>query len=204
MATPAGPPPATGKMHTVYRDHDIAVESDDITTNIETGEFSTPHTLKVSRPGSDAVGDSGHGNYHDGTATLVGHVVVHDSGNAPEAHAAGAKTGQGPSTLMCDQLSVDSKRKIYIATGNVHYVQGDASATSQNARLDLGAHTLDLEGDVHLTQGDNTMSAQTVHYDTLTKDVHSTGVPVLINGPAQAGPQPSPSAKATPTPTPRH
>lgn len=166
-----------------------------------------PHRVKFFRPpGTDVTGDRAKGNYKAGTVTISGHVVLHDSGQSTEAQSAGAPAGGGPATLQCDELQVDSKRKIYLATGNVRYIQGQRQATAQSGRLDQGAHALDLNGNVRLADGDQTLTAQSVHYDTLTKDVSTSGSPVILNAPASSpapgttSTLPTPAAKATSKP----
>ncbi len=209
LATAAAPAP--GGVVT----RDFRIETDQTNSNLNDGNFTMPHRVKFFRPGTDVVGDRAKGNYKAGTVTISGHVVLHDDGQSSEAQAAGAAPGSGPATLRCDQLEVDSKRKIYVATGNVFYTQGTRQASAQSGRLDQGAHALDLSGDVRLADGDQTLTAQVVHYNTLTKDVSTSGNPVVLSGPAaQAAPAPNsgqsfggttstlptPAAKATPKP----
>jgi lipopolysaccharide assembly outer membrane protein LptD (OstA) len=161
--------------------------------------------VKFFRPGTDVVGDRAQGNYKAGTVTIFGHVLLHDDGSSVEAQKAGAAPGGGPATLQCDTLAVDSKRKLYVATGNVVYVQGPRRASAQSGRLDQANHLLDLSGDVHLSDGDQTLTAQNVHYNTLTKDVSTNGNPVVVTGPAaSAGATPIPGTTSTlPTPPPK-
>jgi lipopolysaccharide assembly outer membrane protein LptD (OstA) len=185
---------------------DFRIETDQTNSNLNDGSFTMPHRVKFFRPGTDVVGDRAKGNYKAGTVTISGHVVLHDNGQSAEAQAAGAAPGGGPSTLNCDELQVDSKRKIYIANGNVVYAQGTRRATAQSGRLDQGAHTLDLTGNVRLADGDQTLTAQVVHYNTLTKDVSTSGNPVTLTQPAARPGEsttstlPTPAAKATPKP----
>jgi Lipopolysaccharide-assembly, LptC-related len=170
--------------------------------NLISGTFSMPHHVHFSRPGTDATGDSASGNYKDGLVTIVGHVVVHDNGEAPEAREAGAMSNAGPSTLTCDQLQIDSKQKIYVATGNVRFVQGVRVMTAQNGRLDQTNHQLDLSGNVHLAEGASTFASETVHYNTLTKDVSTTGNPITITEPLQSS-RDTKSSLPTPRPAPK-
>lgn len=186
--------------------HDFRIETDQTNSNLNTGEFTMPHRVKFFRPGTDVVGDRAKGNFKSGTVTITGHVVMHDNGESSEAQHAGAAPGGGPATLTCDELQVDSKRKIYIATGNVVYLQGTRRATAQHGKLDQGAHSLELSGDVTVADGEQSLTAQNVHYDTLTKDVTTSGNPVILTQPA-GGPAPgatstlpTPAAKATPKP----
>ena len=173
-------------------------------TNLETGDFSMPQKVHLTRPGTDATADSAHGNSKKGIATLVGHVVVHDSGNAPEASGAGAAYhGSGPATLICDQLDVDAHAKLYTATGHVHFSQGPSSGSADRAVLNRGSGTLHLEGDVHLSQNGSTLSAGIVDYNLNTRDADMSGNPVQMTQPAnQAAPPPSPAAKPRETPKP--
>jgi lipopolysaccharide assembly outer membrane protein LptD (OstA) len=177
-------------------------------TNLETGDFSMPQKVRLTRPGTDAVADSAHGNSKRGLATLVGHVVVHDSGNAPEAAGASAYKGSGPATLLCDQLDVDARAKLYTAIGHVHFTQGASSGSADRAVLDRATGKLHLEGDVHLSQNGSTLVAQTVDYNLNTRDADMTGSPVQMTEPANQtvatpspGPKPRPTAKPKPRPT---
>ena len=85
---------------------------------------------------------------------------------------ASSKKTRGPRTKVRD-----AKRRIYVATGNVVYVQESRRATAQNGRLDEDAHTLVLYGNVRLADGEQVLTAQTVRYDTLTKKVISSANP---------------------------
>lgn len=178
---------------------DFRIETDASQYNLNSGAFTMPHRVKFFRPGTDVVGDRAQGNYKNGTVTISGHVVLHDSGNSNEATIAGAPAGGGPATLECDQLQVDSRRKLYEASGSVRFVQGSRSATANHGRLDQGAHALDLDGNVRLADGAASLSAQSVHYDTQTKEVNTTGAPVIIREPASAAGVPAaPAPAATP------
>ncbi len=189
---------------------DFRIETDQTNSNLNDGSFTMPHRVRFFRAGTDVVGDSAKGNYKAGTVTITGHVVMHDNGQSAGAPKPGAAPEGGPATLQCDELQVDSKRKIYVASGNVVYVQGTRRATAQTGRLDQGDHALDLSGNVQLADGDQMLSAQTVHYNTLTKDVSTSGNPVVLTQPAvlpSAEPEPgasstlpTPAAKATSKP----
>jgi hypothetical protein len=164
---------------------DFRIETDQTNSNLNDGSFTMPHRVKFFRPGTDVVGDSAKGNYKDGLVTISGHVVLHDDGQSQAARKSGGlPAGGGPATLECDQLQVDSKRKRYTATGNVVYIQGSRRATAQTGTLDQAAHVLDLAGDVRLADADQTLTAAAVHYNTLTKDVSTSGNPVIFSKPA--------------------
>jgi lipopolysaccharide export system protein LptA len=162
------------------------------------GDFEMPHHVAFSRPGSDGTADSATGNQKRGTATLHGNVVVHDNGNAPEAHDDEYAKG-GPSTLTCDTLDVDSKAKIYTAIGHVHFEQGKRTATAERGVLDRRTGLLHLEGDVKTSDGESTMTAKTLAYNLVTKKVDAEGAPVKILQPVPT-PGPNAAAKATPAP----
>jgi len=165
--------------------------------NLKSGDFVMPQEVKVTRPGTDARGDKAKGNSHLETATLVGNVVVHDSGGAPEAKDAGADY-QGPATITCDELTVDSKNKSYDAHGNVRFVQGDRVGTADRGVLNQVTHMLHLEGNVVLAEGGTSMKSSVVDYNMLTRDVIASGQPMIIRQPI---PQRSPGPPASPKPT---
>ncbi|HEY0476324.1 MAG TPA: LptA/OstA family protein [Kofleriaceae bacterium] len=202
----------TGGIET--KDYKILTEVTN--SNLNTGDFKMPRTVRFSRPGTDAVANSAQGNYKRGTATLTGNVVLHDSGNANE----GGTTpyhGNGPATLTCDQLDVDSKAKVYIATGHVHFSQATQSGTADKAILNRANQMLHLEGSVRLDSQGSTLSANVVDYNLNTKDVEVHGSPAVMTqpanqppapasaaprGPAKATPKPKTSAKPKPAPKP--
>ena len=172
------------------------IETDVENANVNTGAFTMPHKVKFTRPGTDATADHAEGNYKQGTAILIGNVVVHDNGSAPEAGPEEAYKGNGPATLTCDRLEVDSKAKTYTAIGNVHFTQGTRTGTSDRGVLNRGSNTMILEGNVKLTDAGSSMTASTLNYNLLTKDVQVVGSPVTIKQPV-----PSP-APGTPAPSP--
>jgi len=176
--------------------------TDQTNWNLNTGDFTMPKEVKVTRPGSDARGDHAKGNTKLGTATLVGNVLIHDDGGAPEAKDAGPEyAGSGPSTITCDQLTLDSKNKSYDAQGNVHFTQGNRTATAQRGVLNQLAHTLHLEGNVVLTEGASSMKAAVVDYNLQTKDVIASGTPgapMVIQQPMNV--PPAPAASRSPQP----
>jgi branched-chain amino acid transport system substrate-binding protein len=156
--------------------HDFRIETDQTESDLNDGSFAMPHRIKLFHPGSEIAGDSAKGNTRDGMVTVTGHVVF-QQGDQSSEHRAGGASPAGRATLQCDELQVDSKRSIYVATGNVVYLQGSQRATALNGRLDQTAHALVLYGNVHLTDGEQMLSAQTIRYDTLTKKVLSSVSP---------------------------
>src|ERR1700722_20822634 len=110
-ASPSPAPPAPSAAASASNGMEMngyQIETDQTNWNLNSGDFTMPHAVKVTRPGTDAHGDHAKGNTKLGTATLIGSVVVHDSGGAPEAKDAGADY-QGPATITCDELTIDSK-----------------------------------------------------------------------------------------------
>jgi lipopolysaccharide export system protein LptA len=190
-AAPTAAPSASNGMEM----NGYEVSTDLTTGNLQSGDFVMPHEVKVTRPGTDARGDHAKGNMKLGTATLIGHVIVHDNGGAPEGKEAGADY-QGPATITCDEMTIDSKNKSYDARGNVRFVQGDRVATAERGVLNQLKHTLHLEGNVVLAQGQSTMKAGVVDYNLQTRDVIASGAPMIIKEPIpQGSPGPSPSPK---------
>jgi lipopolysaccharide export system protein LptA len=178
---------------------DYKIETDKTQSNLNSGDFKMPDKVRFYRPGTDATADHAEGNYKRGTAILIGNVVVHDSGNAPEAGSEKSYAGNGPATLTCDRLEVDSKAKTYTAIGNVHFQQGDQTGTAQRAVLDRTNNLLHMEGDVRLTQGGSSMTAQNLDYNLANKDVNVTGAPITIKQPVPSAPPGTPK----PSPSPR-
>ena len=198
-AAPPSPPPALGGLATP----DYKIETDETHWNFNTGDFTMPHRVHFLRPGTDAVGDKANGNSKRGTATLVGDVVVHDSGNATEAGDP-AYRGSGPATLTCDQLDIDSKSKLYTATGHVRFTQGTRSGSADKAILNRATGKLHLEGgDVKLTDNGSTLSAGTVDYDLNTKDAEVHGSPAVMTQPVSPPPTPTPRPTPRPAKTPK-
>jgi lipopolysaccharide export system protein LptA len=182
---------------------DYRIETDSTNWNFNTGDFSMPHRVHFLRPGTDAIGDRATGNSKRGTATLYGDVVVHDSGNANEAGDA-AYRGNGPATLMCDQLDLDTRAKLYVATGHVHFAQGTRTGTADKATLNRSSGLLHLEGDVHLTDNGSTLTAGTVDYDLNNKNAEIHGKPAVMTQPVNQQPQqPPPTAAPKHTPAPK-
>jgi lipopolysaccharide export system protein LptA len=192
-ASAAPSPAATGNSGMEMNGY--LITTDTTNWNLNTGDFVMPHEVKVTRPGTDARGDKAKGSSKLQTATLIGNVVVHDNGNAPEAKAAGADY-QGPSTITCDELTVDSKDKAYDARGNVKFVQGNRVGTAERGVLNQMTHMLHLEGNVVLAEGQTSMRANVVDYNLQTRDVHASGAPMVIR-------EPLPPKTSTPAPSPK-
>jgi lipopolysaccharide export system protein LptA len=209
VALGAAPPPPPDQGPGGLATPDYRIQTDETHWNFNSGDFTMPHRVHFLRPGTDAVGDKANGNSKRGTATLIGDVVVHDSGNATEAGDP-AYRGSGPATLMCDQLDIDSKNKLYTATGHVHFAQGTRTGTADKAILNRTTGKLHLEGDVKLTDNGSTLTAGVVDYDLNTKDAEVHGSPAVMTQPVSPPPAPTPTAspkrkpaKSAPKPTPK-
>jgi lipopolysaccharide export system protein LptA len=187
----AAPKPA---LETPY----YRVETDEIHHKAN-GDFTMPNKVAFSRPGSDGTADHAEGNDKRGTVTLVGNVVIHDNGQAPEANSDDEYAKGGPSTLTCDRLEVDSKAKIYIATGHVHFEQGLRKADAERGIMDRSTGKLHLEGNVKTQEGASSLRADTLDYNTKTKHVEAVGRPIIIKQPV---PTPEPGS-VTPSPKPK-
>lgn len=143
--------------------------TDQLNANMKTGAFSAPDHVKMTRPdGSVIEADRASGNYKQHDATLYGHVSVHDQSGTFGLNSAQGTQAQsrGPATLLADEVRVDDKTKLYDATGNVHFTQGDTKADAQTAHLNDATHVLDLNGAVHVVQGDRTLNAAHATYNT--------------------------------------
>ncbi|GAC1659237.1 MAG: hypothetical protein NVS4B13_03520 [Candidatus Elarobacter sp.] len=174
------------------------VETDEIVYK-GNGDFTMPHKVAFSRPGSDGTADRAEGNDKRGTVTLVGNVVVHDNGNAPEANSNDEYAKGGPSTLTCDQLDVDAKAKIYTAIGNVHFDQGTRKMSADHGVLNRGTGMLRLDGHVKTSDGDSSLTALNIDYNLNSKRVEANGKPILIKQPV---PTPEPGS-GSPSPKPK-
>ena len=165
----------------------------------DNGDFTMPHKVAFSRPGSDGTADRAEGNTKRGTVSLFGNVVIHDNGKAPEAGSDDEYAKGGPSTLTCDQLDVDSKSKIYTAIGHVHFTQGARDMVAERGVLNRKTGMLHLDGHVKTKDGESSMVANNMDYNLNTKRVEANGKPIVIKQPV---PTPEPGS-ATPSPKPK-
>ena len=171
--------------------------------NFNTGDFTMPNKVRFFRPGTDAIGDRAQGNSKRGTVSLFGNVVVHDSGNASEAGDAAYK-GSGPATLTCDQLDVDSKARMYTATGHFHSARHAHGQRGPRAARPQRRHAAPRRQRPPVSDNGSTISANIVDYNLNTKDVQTHGSPTIMTQPATqqpaAAPRQPPPAKHTPAP----
>lgn len=146
-----------------------------VNANLATGDFSAPSPVVMRRAdGSTVHADRAIGNFKKKRATLLGHVVVHDT-NGTFGLSSAQHASHEPATLSSDRLVLDDAKHVYDASGSVHYVQGRTTADAAHAHLNDAAHRLDLQGNVHIVQGDRTLSADSATYNTLTGDGEADG-----------------------------
>jgi lipopolysaccharide assembly outer membrane protein LptD (OstA) len=144
--------------------------------NFKSGDFSTPQQLTMTRGGGDITADRASGNFKSKSATLYGHVVLHDTeGNFAGLSSTKPSKSRGPSTLTADQVHINGLGKVYTATGHVHYVQADTTVDADNGVLNDLTHDLDLTGNVHIVQGERNMAANHVLYNTISGQAHAEG-----------------------------
>lgn len=135
-----------------FRFGDWNVNTSVFNFNWDTGAFSAPNHVVLTRPGSTIVADRASGNQKQNQATLSGHVVLHDDNGILTKFAAGSSKSATPATLTCDQLQIDGTTKTYTAIGNVHYAQGTSQVSADRAVMNGVTHDIHLSGNVHLIQ----------------------------------------------------
>jgi lipopolysaccharide export system protein LptA len=182
-ATPAPATTVTAGAWTVHMS--------EVDYNSHSGDFSTSDHIAMTRNGGDINADRASGNSNSKLWTLYGHVIVHDVAGAFDSKNTPSTKNKGPATLTCDQLKVDDKAKVYVATGHVHYTQDKTVADADHGTMDDQAHTMDLSGNVKIVDGPESLSGDRVHYDTATGQMHAesdTPGAVLMEFPGGAGP----------------
>lgn len=147
-AAPKGPPQGRAVGFGLSDWH---VETAQLDTNWQTGDFNVPNHLTLTRPGSQIQADRANGNFKNHSATLTGNVVLHDN-NGVLTNFAGQSGSHAPATLTCDNLTIDGVTKTYVATGNVHFLQGGSEVRSDRAVMNGVTHDLHLYGHVQLQQ----------------------------------------------------
>lgn len=149
VAPKSSQPP--GSVGAGFSFSDWQVSTGQLDTNWASGAFSTPGHIVLTRPGTSIEADRANGNFKSHTAVLTGGVVLHDQNGVLTGFA-----GQGPShvpaTLTCDNLNIDGTAKTYVATGNVHFMQGGRAVKADRAVMNGLTHDIHLYGNVQLTQ----------------------------------------------------
>ncbi len=184
----AAAPASSSFTHVAGFDH---IVTDKFEYNLNSGDFTIPGHFSATRAGTDLSADSATGNSKRKMLHAVGRVVLHST------QGAGGGISQRPSTLTSDKLDADGFRKLYTATGNMHFVQeGGREANSDNAVLDDANHHLHMEGNVHVRNGEQTIDAAVLDYDTLSGQLIGSGN-VTISTPVET---PTPGAAGTAKP----
>lgn len=142
----APPRPAAG-----FNFSDWQVTTGELDWNYQSGAFTTPGHVSLTRPGSQIQANRASGNTKTKQATLTGNVWLHDQ-NGVLTNFSGGAGGNKPATLTCDNLQIDGVSKIYTATGHVHFTQGGSSVTADRAIMNGFTHDLHLYGNVQLHQ----------------------------------------------------
>lgn len=120
-------------------------------SNFDTGDFTAPVPVTLTRPGSSIQADRAVGNFKQKQATLTGHIVLHDN-NGVLTHFSGQGGSGKAATLTCDTLQIDGVTKTYVATGNVQFTQGGSHVTADRAVMNGITHDIHLYGHVQLQQ----------------------------------------------------
>ncbi|MBV8353805.1 MAG: LPS export ABC transporter periplasmic protein LptC [Candidatus Eremiobacteraeota bacterium] len=169
------------------------VEGENLTWNQRTGEFSIPSHVKFTQPGTDVTGDKAVGNSLQKKVTITGNVVLHN--NKPLATIGITSRGNSsePQTLTANELQVNGTAKVYVATGNVKFLQGSRTVTAERGQLDQMNHMLDLSGDVHINDAatGQSMTAENVTYDTANETVTASGKPFQLRSVLTPAPAPA-------------
>jgi lipopolysaccharide assembly outer membrane protein LptD (OstA) len=180
----------TTVSHIAGFDH---IVTDKFNYNLNTGDFTLPGPFTAEREGTDVSADRATGNSRQKVMHAEGHVVVHQTRAPANSNQPGAT--QEPSTLTCDKLDVDGTRRLYIATGNMHFSQeGGREATADAATLDQTNHHLNMVGHVHVRNGEQTVDADHLDYDTQTGQLDGEG-DVTITSPVETPPPGPPAVK---------
>jgi lipopolysaccharide assembly outer membrane protein LptD (OstA) len=171
------------------------ISTDKFEYNLNSGDFTIPGHFTATRDGTDVTADRANGNSKRKMMHAEGNVVVHE--NKPAAGAKTADLTARPSTLTCDKLDVDGTRKLYTASGNMHFTQeGGREAIADSAVLDDANHHLHMEGHVHVKNGEQTVDADVLDYDTLSGQLQGNG-DVTISSPVET-PTPGPARSGKP------
>jgi lipopolysaccharide export system protein LptA len=165
---------------------DFHIVTDETNYNLTNGDFTMPHHVSASRPGTQISGDRARGNSRRHLMTISGNVAVHQTGPISGSMAAAEHLSNAPSTMTADSLTVDWGNRVYTAEGRVRFTQGARVVSADRGTLDDASHQMTLTGNVHIEEGPQTMDAQNMDYNTQTEDVKAHGN-VTIRAPADQG-----------------
>ena len=171
VAAPKSSPAPVGGTSMTVGVWTVQTSSSDM--NFHTGDFSAPNKLHMTRNGGDITADRASGNFKSKKLTLYGNVVMHDTNGTMAGGSVAPGQSRGPSTLTADQVAIDGLAKVYVATGHVHYVQGDTVTDAQKGTLNDTTHQLFLVGKVQIVQGSRKLNAEHVTYNTITGEAHA-------------------------------
>jgi lipopolysaccharide transport protein LptA len=158
-----------------------------ISFNYDNGDFTLPGHFTASSKNTTITADHATGNSKQKLLHAQGNVIVHQEAQTTKS-GKGAPVLQKPSTLTCDKLDADGMTKVYICTGNMHFVQeGGRDATADAATLDDANHHLHMQGNVHVKDKDRTIDASTIDYDTASGQIEADG-DVTITAPEDTPP----------------
>jgi lipopolysaccharide assembly outer membrane protein LptD (OstA) len=147
----AAPKPRPAPTAVGFGLSDWHVTTGQLDANWQTGAFSTPGHIVLTRPGSEIQADRAVGNFKNHSATLTGNVVLHDNSGVL-TNFTGQTASHQPATLTCNNLTIDGVTKTYVATGNVHFTQGGSDVRAGRAVMNGVTHELHLYDNVQLQQ----------------------------------------------------
>jgi lipopolysaccharide assembly outer membrane protein LptD (OstA) len=145
----AAPPPRSAAG---FNFSDWQVSTGELDWNYQSGAFSTPGHVRLTRTGSDIQADRANGNTKTKQAYLQGNVSLNDRNGSLTGMGSGTPGGAKPAALTCDNLQIDGVTKIYTATGHVHFTQGGSFVTADRAVMNGFTHDVHLYGNVTLHQ----------------------------------------------------
>lgn len=184
----ASPPPVPSALHDSFAVGVWTVHTSSLDFNERTGDFSVPSKLMMTREGGDIEADRASGNYKSQIVTLYGNVTMHDqSGNFAGMANGSVSRPSGPATLTADQVQIDGRTRVYLATGHVHYVQNATTVDADRAMLNDASHMLYLSGDARVAQGIRNVVAEHIAYDTVSGQAHAEGN-VTMQFPSESSP----------------
>ncbi|HUY41647.1 MAG TPA: LptA/OstA family protein [Candidatus Dormibacteraeota bacterium] len=175
-AVAASPTPAPSAYSDSFAVGIWTVHTSSLDFNQKSGDFSVPTKLLMTRQGGDVEADRANGNYKTQIVTLYGDVTMHDQSGNFAGMASGSITHpSGPATLTADQIRIDGKTRVYVATGHVHYVQENTTVDAERGMLNDASHMLYLSGNARVAQGLRNVVADRIAYDTVTGNAHAEG-----------------------------
>lgn len=175
-AVAASPTPAPSAYADSFAVGVWTLHTSSLDFNQKNGDFSVPNKLLMTRQGGDVEADRANGNYKTQIFTLYGDVTMHDqSGNFAGMASGSITRPSGPATLTADQIRIDGRTRVYVATGHVHYVQENTTVDAERGMLNDASHMLYLSGNARVAQGLRNVVADRIAYDTVTGNAHAEG-----------------------------